>query len=142
MKGRMLQVGLLTAVTTLLAVTGCAPEEDRLPLVGTEWALEEYGEAGNLVPALPDHTPTISFDDDTEVTGFTGCNWYGGTYTATADGALEFGLMHQTEIACEPHVMGQETDFMNIIRLAEEYELSNAQLHVSGDGRLLVFTEC
>ncbi len=140
MKGRVLQVGLLITVASLLVVSGCA-REDRSPLAGTEWVLEEYGEPGNLISALPDHTPTISFDDDTEVTGFTGCNWYGGTYTAAADGTLEFGMMHQTEIAClEPGVMEQETDFMNALRLAQGYEHVNAQLHISGDGQLLVFS--
>ncbi len=140
MKGRILQVGLLITVASVLVVAGCAPEDDRSPLADTERVLEEYGEPGNLTSALPDQRPTISFDDDTEVTGFTGCNWYGGTYTAAVDGTLEFGLMHQTEIACEPDVMEQETDFMNALRLAQEYEHVNAQLHISGGGKLLVFS--
>ncbi len=149
MKGRTLQIGLLAAVASLLAVAGCAPQipdpptppPGQPPIADTSWVLEAYGEPGNLTPVLPDTEVTLVFDGHDEVTGLTGCNAYGGTYASELDGTLEFGQLHQTEIYCEPPgVMDQEQSFMEALRLAEEYEFVNEYLHVSGGGALLVLS--
>ncbi len=148
MNGRTLKFGLLVTVASLLTVAGCAPQipdpptppYGQPPIVDTSWVLEAYGEPGNLTAALPDHQPTISFGED-NVSGFTGCNVYGGDYISSRDGTIEFGMLIQTEIAClEPGVMEQEAAFMDALRLAEKYEFVNGNLHVSGGGWLLALS--
>ncbi len=149
MKCRNRRIGLLATVGLLLVVTGCAPRVPDMPippaqpsLTDTSWILEEYGEPESLSPVIPDTQVTLSFDGTEEVTGFTGCNSYGGTYTSEPDGTLVFGEMHQTTILCEePGVMDQEEAFMEALRLAEEYEVVDGYLYISGAGGLLVFSQ-
>lgn len=140
----MARIGLIIVGTFAVIMSGCASEEPLSPgkidLADTAWVLEAYGEPGNLKPALPDNQPAISFDGENEVSGFTGCNWFGGDYATSPDGTIEFGMLHQTEMACgEPGVMEQEAAFMDALRLAQRYEYVDAQLHISGEGGALVF---
>ncbi len=149
MRGRTVQFGLLTAVAILLAAAACVPRTPGVPdppaiqppLADTSWVLEQYGEPENLSPVLPNTELTVSFDGATEVTGLAGCNSYGGTYTSAVDGTLEFGMLHQTEMYCElPGVMEQEQAFMGALHLADRYQYVDGYLHISGGGKLLVFS--
>lgn len=138
------RIGLLAIGALMLTVAGCTSEDpsppDQIDLTDTEWVLDAYGDPGNLTAALPGHQPTISFGDD-NVSGFTGCNVYGGDYASSMDGTIEFGMLIQTEMACpEPGVMEQEAAFMDALRLAQRYEYTDAQLHITGDGGLLVLS--
>ncbi len=144
MNNLIIRISIVAVGTLALTIAGCANGEPappgRIDLADTSWVLEAYGEPGNLTSALPDHQPTIAFGED-NVSGFTGCNVYGGDYVSSRDGTIEFGMLIQTEMACpEPGVMEQEAAFMNALRLAQQYEYVDAQLQISGDGGLLVFT--
>ncbi len=144
-----MRIGLPAVMAALLVIAACSPRVPGIPqpppgqppLADTSWVLEAYGEPGNLSAVLPGTEVTIAFDGHTEVVGLAGCNSYGGTYTSSLDGTLEFGELIQTEMYClEPGVMDQEVAFMDALRFAQQYEYVNAQLHITGGGGLLVFS--
>jgi putative lipoprotein len=65
------------------------------PLVGAEWIIDTIG--GEAVDSK--RPPTISFGDDGRVSGFGGCNRFGGEYTQ--DGAkVSFKPVMMTLMAC------------------------------------------
>ena len=66
-------------------------------LVGAWQAVSIAGE-----PVVAGHEPTAIFSP-IEVSGTTGCNSYGGSYT-DADGAIEFGPMRMTLMACSDEI--------------------------------------
>ncbi|MFC2008960.1 META domain-containing protein [Chloroflexota bacterium] len=148
MRGSTLRIALLITVATLLAATGClpdmpgeAPPGDQMeqpPLEDSSWALEAFGQPGNLTPAIAGKEPTIDFDSD-ELSGSAGCNSYFGSYTSDKYGALEVSQLGNTEMACmEPGVMQQEQFFLDALRLAESYRVVKGKLRVVGGGNLLV----
>ncbi len=149
MKSKSLGIGLLATMAALVTIAGCSPGMPGIPqpppgqppLADTSWVLEAYGDPGDLSAVLPGTEVTITFDGHTEAAGVAGCNSYGGTYTSSLDGALEFEELIQTEMYClEPGVMDQEAAFMEALRFAQQYEYVNAQLHITGGGGLLVFS--
>ena len=149
MRGRTARSGLLALLAALLLAAGCAPQLPgapqtppvQPPLEGTAWVLQALGDPDSLKPALVDKKVTLTFTSRAEVSGNAGCNSYGGSYEAGSDGTLEFADLYHTEMYCiEPGVMEQEQLFLDLLNTAERYEVVDGMLHLSGGGRLLVFS--
>lgn len=147
MTGRTARVGLLTILVALLAVAGCVPQMPgtpatpgiQPPLAGTEWVLAELGQQGNLKPVLAGRDVTLRFTGDSQATGNAGCNGYGGSYASDRDGTLSFTDLFHTEMYCiEPGIMDQEQAFLDALAGAEQYEVVDGMLRISGGGKLLV----
>lgn len=126
----------LAFTVVLLAATGCGPinivpdtgPEDTPALSGTEWALARI----NNQEPLPGAEVTLSFEETT-AGGISGCNSYGGDYTAGTDGSLSFGEIVQTLILCmEPEgVMELEEEYINTLRLADSYQVVDGRLQIT-----------
>ena len=73
---------------------------------GISWQLVTVGGA----PAIAGSEATMTLNGG-KVSGTTGCNRYSGTYELGAGGALKFGQIAMTQMACAGPVMVQEQAF-------------------------------
>ncbi len=94
---------------TALSIAGCASDDGD----GSTPSTGPYGkwraiEIGDLVAGASETTLEIA--QDGAVTGDGGCNGYFGNATIIG-GAIEFGSMGSTQMACDPLVMEQELDY-------------------------------
>jgi len=140
-------IALVVSTATLVIVVShvsrphVEPEDpsDQAPFEGTTWLLESLGPSGNLRPALTTTEVTLTFSDDRRVSGGAGCNSYFGQYASTTDGALSISALGSTKMFCqEPGVMQQEQDFLDALSAAEQYEVTDGLLRITGGGMELV----
>lgn len=91
-----------------------------------EWTLLTL----NGAPLLPSTTINVTFADGQEVGGFSGCNSYGGAYTAKG-GVLHFGQLEMTEMAClEEGVMDQEQAYFAALSDVAKFRLDGDRLEL------------
>jgi heat shock protein HslJ len=147
MTARLPRMILLVALAMLPTCVGCAPRmpgapvtpDLQPPLEDTSWILESMGQPGNLHPVLDGTEVTLALSDDSDATGTAGCNGYGGSYTSDRDGTLSFKDLFHTEMYCmQPGVMDQEQEFLDALAAAENYEIVEGTLRISGDGVMVV----
>ncbi len=100
----------LTVVLTLpLTLTACGAGDSAGSDASPEgvWTLQTL----NGAPLLAGSTINVTFEEG-KITGYSGCNSYGGTYTAKG-AALQLGEIAMTLMAClEDGVMEQEQAYM------------------------------
>lgn len=106
-------------------------------LAGTAWTLQTIGGE----PLVAGSNITLSFDAET-MGGYTGCNNYGGPYTAGQAGSLSIAEIAQTEAACsEPEgVMPQEAAYTEQLRGATAYQIDGDTLTIQGASAELIYT--
>lgn len=110
------------------AETAGDPTSDSL--VNTSWQLTAFGPAAAALPVVPDSTVTLEFSADGMAGGNTGCNSYGGDYTAEGD-TLSFGEMVSTLMACaDETVMAQEQAYLAALQTANRFEVTADQLTI------------
>jgi heat shock protein HslJ len=106
-------------------------DADTTPLTGDEWTCTGYnnGQQGVVSPIV-ETTVTIGFTDDGTAKGSSGCNSYSMTYQTDDDGAMLFGDVAVTEMACEEPegVMEQEQLYLDALATVATYELLGDQL--------------
>lgn len=87
------------------------------------WLVEEIGGApvGGQTPS------TFSVSADGKVSGRGPCNSYFGT-AEVHDGTIEIGEIGSTFMACEPDVMDRETAFLEALRKATRFRISDGKL--------------
>jgi heat shock protein HslJ len=89
-------------------------------------------------PVVAGHEPTATFGG-TEVTGTTGCNSYGGSYTY-ADGKISFGPLRMTMMACIGPIGDVEARFTQALDGATTATIgADGRLTVDGTGGAIVF---
>lgn len=97
------------------------------PLAGTSWQVEAMG--GTAIVAGSE--PQISFTQDGQINGTTGCNRFFGSYTQEGN-ALAFSGVGMTKMACmEEGIMGQEIAFGAILS-------GETQAKIDGFGNLVI----
>lgn len=114
------------------------PAGDGFEFDGTEWVLESL----NGEPLLEDTNITLEFDDG-RYGGYSGCNFYGGDYTAT-DATVEFVSGPTTLIGCDKPILQQEERYARAFGYGTEvgYRVSAGRLELLGaDNTRLVFVE-
>ncbi len=130
---------LLAIVLLIIPVlTACAGADEALE--DTDWVLEYYGEEDNLAPALQGSEPSARFNsDDGQVSGSAGCNHYFAVYELDGEN-LTIRDMGSTEMWCEGK-MDQEREFMDILNMAESYQVTDDELRITGGGAILIFSK-
>jgi len=141
-RGRAIATLVAVLLATLLAacaptVTPAGPDATATPssenaLEGTEWVLTSLrGES-----LLEGTHITLSFEDKW-LSGFAGCNAYGGGpdsggYVAADDGTLTLPQLAITVMACpSPEgVMEQEQAYVEALRSAASYRLADGRLEI------------
>ena len=102
-------------------------------LAGTRWVATGMLLGGAPAPLVPHSEPTLDFAEDGRgFGGSTGCNSFGGEYRV-ADGAIEFGPMNMTEMACEEPLMRQEANVLSVLEEASFFAIEDGVLTI---GRL------
>lgn len=122
---------------TILTLSACSIIGAAQPsLDETAWVLTEID---GTVP-LPGSSVTLRFADG-QVSGNSSCNSYGGDYTTSSSGSIEFGMMMSTLMACmEPEgLMEQETAYMQTLSEVESFQVDGSELTLEdGSGMVLL----
>ena len=128
----LVRISPLLAVAVFAAACGGSSEDTTVPpsddgLAGIDWQLQTLSLDGNDI-GLAGTTPTFSFEEAGDSGGTNGCNSFGGSYLATADGRVSFGAMFQTEIGCQPDVAAVEQAFMTAIGRVDRWSVAAGRL--------------
>ena len=121
------------AVTMALAGCAVAAPQSNPPtaphLEGTQWRFVTL--RGKSIPDAV-HA-TLRFDDQGRVSGRGGCNSYGGSFASGNDGALHFGQMMSTRMACLQPAGAMETE-QGVLRALND----TVHVRVQGGGMTLL----
>jgi len=110
-------------------------------LSGTSWQLVSYQGTPNVtVPAAPAATATLAFGAGGALTGSTGCNQFGGTYTADATN-LTITLGPMTLMGCtSPVLTAQQTALTQLLPKVTGYAATAEQLTLTGADKAVLLT--
>jgi heat shock protein HslJ len=106
------------ALVALLVVACETLDGGGKSLIGTSWVAEDIERRG-VIDML---RSTISFDDETRVTGNGGCNRFFGP-TKISGSKIEIGPLASTRMACSEAVMNQETRYLQALESVRTYRL-------------------
>jgi len=124
---------LLLPIIAGLLLSACSSGTSTPELSDTNWKLEAYGPANDLIPAADGIETSIKFGADGQVSGNLGCNGFGGDYKQ--DGTrLTFGPMMSTLMACPEPQMSQETISFSILNGNVEFRVDGDKLTIDGAG--------
>jgi heat shock protein HslJ len=93
-------------------------------LAGTSWSLVEMGGTADFAHIVP----TIEFGTDGTVSGFAGCNRFGGSFAVDGQN-LTLGPLVTTKIFCQRPASAVEGDYLKALANVATWE-------ISGSGRL------
>ncbi len=144
LKSKFYMVVLILGMLALLS-GACATTNSTIAtgdLEGNAWALESYGEPGNLKDVLTDTEITAEFvSSEGAVRGSAGCNSYSGSYEMEDSQLSVPGPIAATEMYCmEPEgAMEQEQEYLAVLQLAESYEIDGNELQIDCGSQVLIF---
>ncbi len=119
-------------------LTSCDPPASSLPdLSGTSWQLITYQLDGASSTTDEAKRPWLKFEPEGKITGNTGCNSFGGSFTLEGN-QLSTAQMYQTEMACVDG-MEIERDFMQLLQQSNVLSKSGDQLVFKSDGGSMTF---
>jgi heat shock protein HslJ len=112
------------SIILLLALTaaGCS-STNSAALPGTDWQVATLGGT----PAIAGADPTLSFATDGTVSGWDGCNRFGGTYKESGS-SLTITLGPSTLMACPEAIMTQASTFTKGLGDTASYRMDKANL--------------
>jgi heat shock protein HslJ len=97
------------------------------------WTATSYYTGDAVQSVVIGSTLTADFEGD-EVSGDSGCNTFGGPYTA-AKNTIEMGPFRSTLRACaDPEVQAQEQHYLAALELATTFRVTGDQLQLFRDG--------
>ena len=131
---------LLTLLVICLAVTACSTknEEPSASLIGP-WKLTSYGPADARTAAVPDAGAALTFNQDGTVTGNSGCNGFGGSYTVEGD-KITFKDIVSTLMACDGPRMEQEDAVHKALTDTASYKIEGNTLTLTNGDMVLSLT--
>lgn len=106
-------------------------------LAGTKWRLAAWS-----VSSLDPSRFTITADfGESQVSGTSAVNTYGGPYTATADRHFSVGDIYATEMAGSEDAMRAEALYFDLLRQARRHVVTPTTLTLMNDGHqeILIF---
>jgi len=129
-----------TAVPTTAVATTPAPAPVATPItdpaLSGQWYLKAMGEAGGtaLVDVMNVQI-TANFDPKGNLTGFSGCNNYAGSYTLTGEilpngKGITVGPLASTMMFCQDSADTERT-YLQILQAAKSYSVSDGQLVIT-----------
>lgn len=129
---------LLILFVISLAISACAPQEDLASLIGS-WKLTSYGHADAPTPAVEEAEAGLTFNEDGTVTGDSGCNGLGGTYTVEGD-QVTFGEIVSTLMACDDARMAQEDAVHQVLADTATFAIDENTLTLTNNDMVLILT--
>lgn len=126
---------ILAAVALLVAMTACGGAQNNKPLEGTVWKLSSMeGIPASAIEGEGDAFTLLFNGEEMLVSGRTNCNRFFGSYNA-ADGALAFGDMGMTRMACPD--MQYEDAFVEMLDKVDGFSIEGEELTLFGDRQAL-----
>jgi heat shock protein HslJ len=125
-------------VLILTRGTFTAQTPESAPLVGT-WRLTSYGPRETLSSALENVEAFVTFNEDGTLTGTSGCNEFGGSYTVDGN-EIAFDEITSTLMLCDTPIMGQEEAMYQLLSETTAFQIEGNTLTIMKNGRVLVFT--
>lgn len=116
------------ALGWLILLSGCNPTSQQVELVGSRWILQSmHGQK-----LLGDTAITLNLTEG-EVSGSSGCNFYGAKYTPHSKNGIEINEVAHTEMACYETIgiMEQEEEYISALQKATRYILDGENLFIT-----------
>jgi heat shock protein HslJ len=129
---------LIVLLVISAALSACAAEEDSASLTGP-WKLVSYGPAGAQIPAVEGAEAGLTFNEDGMVTGNSGCNGLGGSYTVEGD-QITFSEVVATLMACDDSRMRQEDAVQQVLAGTATFKIEGNALTLTNNDMALVLT--
>lgn len=127
--------GVLIFTTCVFAISGRSQVSTREKLDGKRWVVEVMN--GNQVEAL-ETQPFISFDAAKKrVSGNSGCNPFSGKYASSKNSIRIFDLIMTMRACVKGNQMQIQGEFMEILRLADRFEITERKLRLYQKEKLL-----
>jgi heat shock protein HslJ len=150
-KGKSMRFRILftsVAVIAVAGLAGCSTVRDgggstpgTATLVGVVWNLDSY-RVGTLaaIDASPTAPASLTFETDGRISGSTGCNSFGATYTVDRYN-LTISLGAMTQMACgDPAVVAQEAAIREHLPNVTSYSIVGDSLALAGGNDLVLLT--
>jgi len=122
-----MKIWLFAYLAVALTLTSCGAGDaaGRAASLEGEWTLLTL----NSAPLLAGSAINATFAEG-KITGYSGCNSYGGSYTVKGD-SLELGEIAMTLMACpEEGIMEQEQAYMEALSKVTKFRLDNDRLEL------------
>lgn len=131
---------LITLLIICLAISACTAKNEgpAASLIGS-WKLTSYSRADVLTPAVTDTEAGLTFKDDGTVTGSSGCNGFGGSYTVEDD-KITFSEITSTLMACDDPRMAQEDAVHQVLTDTASFKIEGNTLTLTNNDMVLVLT--
>jgi heat shock protein HslJ len=107
-------------------------------LIGA-WRLASYGSGETISSALADVEGNLTFNEDGTLTGTSGCNEFGGSYTVEGD-QITFKEVVSTLKLCDTPLMDQEEAMQQVLADTATYQIEGLTLTITNNDRVLVLT--
>ena len=124
----------MRTILWILLVVGCRPFSPAI--TGKEWVVVAVGDQVAPVGAGGRYL-TMRFDaEGARVSGFSGCNQYGASYTLSGD-SISFSPAISTKMACLGG-MEEEARFLSTFPAVTRWRLSDSTLILVGDAGVAI----
>jgi heat shock protein HslJ len=118
-------MGLAASVVSLVVLGGTAKAQaaSQPTLTGKTWQLTKLGPIDRRKAGI-----TARFEANGRLSGFSGCNNYSGTYTASGGSITVSRKLALTRKACARVVMAQESLYLAALTAAKTYSIAGGAL--------------
>lgn len=107
-------------------------------IVDAYWVLDEL--EGEKIEGIEHQNKDVGFqlnEEENQISGFSGCNNFNGTYVLEADKYITFSEMASTRMAC-PHSDFDENGFLRVFGAVTQFDIEGKQLKLKNeDGETL-----
>lgn len=107
----------------LIEIVESSSEPASAGLEDTSWTLLGYRD-GDLFDPVPDGVDITAVFEEGRIGGSSGCNTYGGSFTADGEDAVSVGPLMGTRMACEAEKMDQEQRYLSVLATVESIEVT------------------
>lgn len=128
---------LILALFLFAACTSGSEAGKISPLAGTGWAFTGFGSPENPTRPIPESKITAVFTPTT-IQGSSGCNQYSSPYTINGR-SIQFAEMAATAMDCPSPLLDQEAQFLEALRQATRFTLSENELVIETAVTPLIF---
>jgi len=128
---RLLSVLLVGSLFFSACGTSKESTVTKFSLADTKWRLIEL--MGGPIPATMTSVNEVTLQfakDDNRVSGFSGCNTYGGGYTTSETSGISFSQMLSTMKAC-PSNMDLESAYLKMLQEVDNYAIKGNVLSLN-----------
>lgn len=125
-------ISYFLSLISVLALGGCAISQNNLG--ASEWVLERI--QGKVLDKA--YSPTLSLSKDGKVSGFAGCNRFGGSFSEQ-DGQLTFSKLFSTRRACAQEKMELEQRYLSVLGQVTDFQVNENELVLTTEGSEKLF---